>query len=273
MKREPEDDTLLRSYLLGELRVEEADGLERRLLAEDELFELAEAVEADLLAAADRGELAPAERERVLRRLASSPQGRERLELARSLNAEAAARAVVLPFANRARAVPPRAVRWLSLAASLLLVSTLSWFAWEHRAQAPSARSQVAVQTPTPTPIPVPRGISAPPVVLALSLMSSRGAGEDLDKLYLPPGTREAQIQVDTEGLDDSPAFHAVLRRNQATVWEKGGIVPTALSWGRGLVLAVPADRLTPGRYEVAVTAQRGGDEVSKEFEVVAAKP
>ena len=64
---------------------EEADRLEQRLLAEDELFELAEAVEADLLAAADRGELTPAERERVQQRLAASPRGRERLALARVL--------------------------------------------------------------------------------------------------------------------------------------------------------------------------------------------
>src|SRR4029077_7915420 len=86
MTPENRDDELLRSYLLGKLPEEEADGLERRLLAEDDLFELAEAVELDLLAAADRGALARAEREEFLRKLAASPRGRERLALARSLN-------------------------------------------------------------------------------------------------------------------------------------------------------------------------------------------
>ena len=59
MRHEPTDDELLRSYLLGTLPEREADHLEGRLLAEDELFELSEAIEADLLAACDRGELAP----------------------------------------------------------------------------------------------------------------------------------------------------------------------------------------------------------------------
>jgi hypothetical protein len=151
MKREPQDDMLLRSYLLGELREEEADRLEQRLLEEDELFELAEAVEADLLAAVDGGGLAPAERERVLRRLASSPQGRERLALARSLNAAATQR-TVLPFSRRARAFPPPAIHWVALAASLLMLSGLGWFAWEHRTQAPDTVSRLAVPTPEPLP-------------------------------------------------------------------------------------------------------------------------
>src|SRR3569832_962282 len=100
MKSNSTDDELLRSYLLGQLPEDEADRLERRLLAEDELFELSEAVEADLLAEYAQGGLAPAERERVQRRLASSPQGRERLMLARSLS-ELAGRdrqTAVLPF-------------------------------------------------------------------------------------------------------------------------------------------------------------------------------
>src|SRR4051795_5122885 len=78
------DDELLRSYLLGELTAEEEDAVEGRLLREDELFELSEAIEADLLAEFAQGGLTPAERERVLQRLASSPQGQERLRLPRS---------------------------------------------------------------------------------------------------------------------------------------------------------------------------------------------
>src|SRR5258708_5288613 len=90
MTPELQDDELLRSYLLGKLPDEDADQLERRLLAEDGLFALAEAMELDLLAAVDRGTFTPAEREQILRRLAASPHGRERLALARSLNVLAA---------------------------------------------------------------------------------------------------------------------------------------------------------------------------------------
>jgi hypothetical protein len=130
MRQNPSDDRLLRSYLLGELPEQEADRLEERLLADDELFDLMEALEAELLADCSRGELAPAERERVLRRLASSPQGRERLALAGSLNKVAdgiSQQATVVPF--RSRATAPKAVfQWVAMAAGLLLVAGLSWF-------------------------------------------------------------------------------------------------------------------------------------------------
>src|ERR1700710_2428723 len=104
MRHDPTDDELLRGYLLGELPEEEAERLERRLLAEDDLFELSEALEADLLAACARGELDATERERVLRRLASSPSGRERLALARALNAPAGRPAPPLRAARRGAA-------------------------------------------------------------------------------------------------------------------------------------------------------------------------
>ncbi|MEA2603176.1 MAG: hypothetical protein QOF89_4168 [Acidobacteriota bacterium] len=314
MKQEPQDDTLLRSYLLGELREEETDRLEQRLLQEDELFELAEAVEADLLAAAGRGDLTPAERERVLRRLASSPQGRERLAFARSLNAVTAEQglegtgagngaAPVLPFSHRARTFPPPAVYWMALAASLVLLTGLSWFAWQNRTQAREAASRMA-QTPTPVPIlqphvppaqavPMPRAVNPPaqgtphpapdhrmpreeispasiPAVLTLSLMGSRGA-ERVERLHLLPGTRTAEIRIDVEGQDDAPSFHVVLRRDNETVWEKSALKPSALRWGQGLVVDVPAERLSAGRYEIAVTPQ-GSEEVAIEFEVVEGK-
>src|SRR4051794_40681084 len=137
MRSNATDDELLRSYLLGELGEDETDGVERRLLAEDELFELSEAIEADLLAACAGDRLDPAERERIRQRLASSPRGRERLALARSLStlADGAAAAPVLPFARRAPAAAPRsATRWTALAAGLLAVAGLAWFALERPA-------------------------------------------------------------------------------------------------------------------------------------------
>src|SRR5436305_12604155 len=113
MRHDPTDDELLRGYLLGELPEEQAEGLERRLLAEDDLFELSEALEADLLAACARGELSVEERERVLRRLASFPSGRERLAPARALNVMAGTPvATVLAFAPPAAAPARSTFPW-----------------------------------------------------------------------------------------------------------------------------------------------------------------
>jgi len=302
MNREPKDDELLRSYLLGDLPGEDADRLEGRLLADDDLFDLAEAVEADLLAALDRGELAPAEGERVRRRLATSPRGQGRLALARSLNAvadETAGAGKVLPFGRRAPAFPPPAIHWIALAASLLMLTGLGWFAWQHREQAPGATSRVAVQTPAaplalpqvaaPAPAPVPAKPpvsrtppdsgpgttpkaprpSVAPAVLALSFVTTRDAGaEAVPQLRLPPGTRRAEIQVDAGDLDDTKTFSVVIRNEQGTVAQKDGLKVTRLDWGPALVVDVSARLFAPGRYEVAVTGE-GESERSQVFEVV----
>jgi hypothetical protein len=302
MKREPQDDMLLRSYLLGELREEEADRLEQRLLEEDELFDLAEAVEADLLAAVDGGGLAPAERERILRRLASSPQGRERLALARSLNAAATQR-TVLPFFRRARAFPPPAIHWVALAASLLMLSGLGWFAWEHRTQAPDTVSRLAVpppeslprHAPVVTPVPDParppvgntsktaktpesapgpvapnrptRPAVAPANVLALTLMGLRGGEEEVAKLHLSPGKPMTEIQIDTEDVDAQSFDVAIRNWEKETIWQKSGIEPTPISGSQVLIIDLPTKRLAAGRYEVGVTPQ-GAEEIPLEFAV-----
>jgi hypothetical protein len=262
MRSHPTDDELLRSYLLGELPEEEAEHLERRLLAEDELFELSEAVEADLLAACARGELAPAERERVQQRLASSPRGRERLALARDLNTLAGsserAAAPVVPFQRRA-AMPIRpAFRWAALAAALLAAAGLSWFAMErpHGGEAPPWVAQERPAPASPRAPEVPRGAPAPkpePVkaVFQLALMSLRGA-EAAQKLRVRTGTDVVELQIGVEGMEDLKTFHLTLRNRQAeTVWERDGLKPVKLDGVRALVVDLPADRLPAGTYEI----------------------
>lgn len=308
MRQNPNDDELLRGYLLGELPEPEADRLERRLLAEDELFDLMEALEAELLAAASRGELAPAERERVLRRLASSPEGRERLALARSLNTLAddasetrTATAPVVPFRPRA-ASPKPATRWVALAAAGLFAAVgLFWFTQQTPHGGDSNPQIVHQERPTPAnPVqplpreePVPPGVTAPtpsepspasdiagkteapapkpePVkaVLQLALTSLRGA-ENTETFRLPANAELAEIQVDLEGMEDAGAFHAAVRgEDRETVWERSGLKAQRVDWGTVLVLEVPVKLLKSGLYEIAVTAD-SEPEMTQEIEVV----
>ena len=273
MRQNPTDDELLRSYLLGELPEEAADRLERRLLAEGELFELSEAVEADLLAACDRGELAPAERERVLRRLASSISGRERLALARSLNTLAgspmAAAAPVVPFRHRAPALSRPAFRWAALAAGLLAAAGLSWYALErpHGGESPA---WIAQERPAPAsprePVAPLAPVSAPQpgpvkVVLQLALTSLRGA-EAAEKLRVPTGTGVVELQVAVEGMEDLKTFHLTVRNRQAeTVWDDRGLAPKTLAGVHVLVVDLPADRLPAGTYEIQARGLAPGRE------------
>ena len=272
MKQNPTDDELLRSYLLGALPEEEADRLERRLLAEDELFELSEAVEADLLAACDRGELAPAERERVQQRLASSPRGRERLALAHALNTLAGsserAASPVVPFPRRAATPVRPAFRWAALAAALLAVAGLSWFVMErpHGGEAPPWVAQERPAPANPRAPEAPRGAPAPkpePVkaVFQLALMSLRGA-EAARKLRVGSGTDVVELQIGVEGMEDLKAFHLTLRNRKAEiVWEKDRLEPVNLDGVRALVVDLPADRLPAGTYEIQARGLTHGGE------------
>jgi hypothetical protein len=263
MRQNPTDDELLRSYLLGELPDEEEDRLERRLLAEDELFELSEAIEAELLAASARGELAPAERERVQQRLASSPRGRERLALARSLNTLADAKApaaAVVPFPRRAPARSP--FRWAALAAGLLAAAGLSWYALERPhggesaawiAQERAAPASPRIQAPPPKPQGTPPATRPEPVkaVFQLALMSLRGA-EAAEKLRIRSGTDVVELQIGVEGMEDLKSFHLTVRNRKAeTVWDAAGLTPRQLDGVRTLVIDLPADRLPVGTYEI----------------------
>ncbi len=289
MRHDPTDDELLRGYLLGDLPEEEAEGVERRLLAEDDLFELSEAVEADLLAACARGELRAEEKERVLRRLASSPSGRERLALARALNALAGSpAATVLPFARPAAAPSRSTFRWAAaLAAGLLVTAGLSWVAvesrhggesapWiarEHPAPAhpvaprpPEVQAQVTAPAPAPPPPPVK-------TVFQLALTSLRGS-EAAETLRVRPGS-DVELRISVEGMEDLKSFHlAVRNRKRETLWE-GTLKPATLQGVRVLVIDLPAGRLPAGHYEIAargLAPDREAEELSPlELEVVAA--
>jgi hypothetical protein len=252
MRQNTTDDELLRSYLLGKLQEPEADRLEQRLLAEDDLFDLLESLEAELLAAASRGELAPAERERVFRRLASSPQGGERLALAQSLNRLADERlAPVVPLHRPAAASKP-VFQWTALAAAALLATAgLFWFTRQTPIQPPTGgnggeiANQMIHERPAPaSPVPAPPapvekkeptpqaspspdrlalkddGAPAAPAkrsepvkaLLELALTTLRDAGEEPEQLRLPSNAEVVEIQIDLEGLEDAGPFHASVR-------------------------------------------------------------
>ncbi|HEY3571971.1 MAG TPA: hypothetical protein VGP73_28835 [Thermoanaerobaculia bacterium] len=281
MKSNPTDDELLRSYLLGELNPDAADDLERRLLTEDGLFELSEAIEADLLAEYAQGLLAPAERERVQRRLASSPQGRERLLLAHSLSRLAAGepKAEVLPFVPHA-ATPSRRpmLRWAALAAGLLAAAGLAWLTLEQPRAYRVAREQerpapviAAVPrahevpkppapstTPPPAPAPAPEPVK---VVFQLALTSLRGA-ESAEKLRVPAGAGTVELQISVEGMEDLASFHLTVRNRKAeTVWEGTGLKPKNLQGVHALVVDLPAERLPAGIYEIQAQGLSPGSE------------
>jgi hypothetical protein len=168
------DEDLLRRHLLGELSAEAMEGVERRLLQEDDFFELAEAIEGELLADYARGELAPEERESIRRRLASSRSGRARLDLAQGLARIADEGAMppipirpsLLEFRRWTPSVRRTAFSAAALAASLLVAVGL-YTVHRHQQQNPvvigdNGRAQIGGNVPT---LPSPTVEATPPPV------------------------------------------------------------------------------------------------------------
>jgi hypothetical protein len=164
-----QDHKLVRRFLLGELNEQQAERVEKRLLEEDELYDLCEAVEAELLEEAARGRLAPAERDRVLKRLASSPQGRARLALAKDLAAIAdstAAAQAPLPFRRRPALMEQPAFRWALAAGLALVIGGIGGGIWNLvQDDEPGDQGQMAAAPPgeviLPRPVP-PQPITNP---------------------------------------------------------------------------------------------------------------
>ncbi|PYQ63956.1 MAG: hypothetical protein DMF53_08810 [Acidobacteria bacterium] len=268
------DDEMLRGYLLGELTEEEADAVEGRLLMEDELFELSEAIESDLLAEYAQGSLAPAERELVRQRLAASPQGRERLMLARSLNVLAAReKAAVLPFVPRTAPSRQPALRWAALAAGLLAAAGLAWFTREqshivHQENRPApviAETPRAHEVPAPPRAPVAPSVAPAPqpvkAVFQLALTSLRGS-ESVEKLRVPTRAGTVELQISVEGMEDLQSFHLTVRNGRAeTVKAWTALKPKDLNGVRALVVDLPAELLPAGKYEIQAQGIAPGGE------------
>ncbi|MFP5287536.1 MAG: hypothetical protein ACLGI9_17495, partial [Thermoanaerobaculia bacterium] len=154
---------------------------------------------AELLATVARGELAPAERDRVLKRLASSPQGRARLALARDLAAYAGGKInpeplpAPLPFRRQAALTARPAFRWAIAAGLLILLGgTGTWvFTRPRGEEGQIARQETAQERDSvSSEVTVPM-TSAPPV------------GGPVNEESLPEGESRDRIAEEREPAPD----------------------------------------------------------------------
>jgi len=284
------DDEILRRYLLGGLDEEQADDLERRLLEDGELFELAEAVEGDLLAAAVHEGLPSAERGRVLRRLAASPEGRARLALARGLTSLSREKVSAEVLAFRLLAQPW--VRAAAVAASLAISAGGLWLATQTAMPGPETGANMIARGLPAKPVPAmprvrPEPVAPPqdriagpasaippstkegiapqrepvggpepaPLLLQLALTNLRSAGGDVPRLEIPPETRQVEIQLPLVPGEPSTSFAAILRNasTQEEIRREERIAAREVDGRRIIAFSVPSTDLAPGIYEIEV--------------------
>jgi len=231
---EMKDDEILRQYLLGTLDEEQVDEIERRLLADGDLFELAEAVEGDLMAATARGELSLEERNRVRRRLASSPEGRARLALIRGLVSRQPAEVVMFRLLTRPE------VRAAAVAASLAFVAGGLWVATQFPYLYPGGMShEIHASTKA---------------VLTLALSTVRSAGEGVERLEITRRTSEAEIRLPLGAGEPSTSFKVTLQNASTAKSVRHEMrIEKDPDGARTIVLTVSPAELSPGTYEIEI--------------------
>jgi hypothetical protein len=214
--------------------------------------------------------------------------------------------ASVLPFGRHAVPFQRLTNRWAALAAAVLLaVIGVLWWAQPMRQQDSPPKLATNIPTPgkpagTAAPRQTPeapvakapvtqhpqteperssqrdeRAATKPPersepvkFAFALSLATLRGA-EDVEEFPIPAGTELVEIQLDLEGVEGRKPYHATVRsQSNEMVWEKGGLAPKRLDWGRVIALDIPSENLPSGLYEVTLTPT-GTEPLTQEFKVI----
>lgn len=293
-----DDDFLVRRYLLGELGEEERGDVEQRLLGDDDFFELAEAVEGDLLAACARNEVGPAERERIIRRLASSRTGHARLALAQALNHFGDTRTVTQTMRTYAEPLPfrrrepvhhrPMVVRFATLAASLAaailaialvapkmpqgtgatLLSKVSGPVQVHGA-APLATPPAQTLTETSSRSPQATAAQTPPrpapVVLVLAFSTLRSEGQpEAGPLRIPHGAQTVEIRMPVSEQETYRSYRVAVTdvATGAEVW-RGAARRRTVRGESTVTVSLPAAAVLPaGRIEVELNGVGAGGEL-----------
>lgn len=233
-------DNELRAYLLGQITEDEAVRLEGRLLEDDELYHVLESVEDDLFDDHARGRLEPADRARFEARYGADG---ERQRFARAL-AKRATAASIVEFRPK-----PTWRRWTPLAAAAAVVIAIGGMLVER---------QFTPGPPAEVPSPAPS--FAREVAFAVSLGSSRAAGEPMI-LSIGRDVTTIQLRVRLNAADRFDTYAAELRsaKTDAQTWSEPGLKATIDNGDLVIAARIPAVSVADGAYELGVRGVRAG--------------
>ena len=252
-----------RLYLLGQLTDEERSQLEQEYFHSDETVDRIAAAEDDLIQDYLSESLDPVERAWFEREYL--PQHRQRVETVRQL--ASAARP------SRHEAATSQPLRWLPLAAALVLVAMGSlWIFMSPRGgerpaiekSPPAASTSVPSSTPGPTLQP-PQPVAPAPRVFAVSIspVTVRSAA-DVPAVIVPAGTDIVALSLEGEaaGLRRGSGRAAIRAVSGGQVWQGPATMTGDLPAGVIARIEVPASRLAVDDYVVTLFgADAGGAE------------
>jgi hypothetical protein len=226
------------AYLLHEMPEDRRASFSEDWMAEPTLYEEIQRVEAELIDEYVRGDGSPERRSRIEKYLLSQDGQEQKLEFARALHQE------LMP--HRQRTIS-RA--WLGAAAAIVVMAGGSaWLAFQNRALHERVEELRAAAT-------LPSGQPAGAVFRALlPLDSLRGVNHDTS-IALPSGTSIVRLDLEMDPGDESADTSAELSASGKSIWrvwpvreERRGTVLVASLW-------IPAALLTPGHYEIRLSA------------------
>ena len=276
------DDELLVRYLVGTTTDEETESLDELSIADEAFSVRLRAVEHDLVDAYASGELSGTVLEHFTANYLSSPAGRAKVDIAKTLHAYRGTRAAVPhsdPVAQPGTTFRSRT--WLPAVAAVLLAiaATLAWDDLRLRRSAADARDrQLALeQRERSLQDAIDRGIAgtaqrqAPGPENGADRAPQRPAGKSVLSILLFPETRDAQrlptvalsksvdaVTLDFDaGPDEFSEYRAVIEdaASERVVWRSGPLRGTASSdRRRRLSIRVPANQLQSAEYALKLS-------------------
>jgi hypothetical protein len=225
-------DADCRAYLLGQMPAADAERLEVRVLADDDLFQAVQSAEDDLFDGFARGRLTPDERARFVERFGGETG---RIGFARALAQRTGTKGLTRPPI------------WVPLAAAAAVLLAVGAGFWLRSRPAPAPPAPVVAHVAMP---------GAPAVVAMLTLGTSRAAG-DRPVIELPAGTSTVELRVRLNPADRFDAYSMTLRSTKDTVaWQADNLHATVQAGDLVVAATAPVGNLADGVYELAV---RGG--------------
>lgn len=290
----PDNENVLRGFLLGTLSAAEREAIEDRFMVESDLFDALHASEEELLEEYVSGELSVSQRQQIERSLLLVPRNRERVKLLSAMRTaveRGQARAdAVFAQQKKDRSFFRRPTwRYALAAACLLLVCGIVWRLLPGRTREDAlhannpSHSNTAQPSPTPETArtvneqPATKGSDSPvnrnavsrntalkektaaptrPFVATLLLTPGATRSESsVAELILPAKAQAAQIKLVLE-TNDYTRYRAVLSNEDGVpVWTSGALKVR----GQTITLNIPRRFLREGDYLLNLSSLTAG--------------
>ncbi|HYL98941.1 MAG TPA: hypothetical protein VEZ90_08295 [Blastocatellia bacterium] len=263
MNSASERESLIESYLRGELGPDDVERVEESILTNDEFFEELEAAEDDLIDEYVAGTLSAQDRTRFEERYFSIPAMRDRVNFAAALaryraqpsaqtvddvdfrkaeprestlGESTAGKAISLESGSggfsRWRSIPPSTIKLISIAAAFVLVAAavlLVKFAF-----APGSQAQRKV-------------------VASVEPGSLRSGGQ-LARIEMPGDATVLELRLKLRDADYQKFQAVVVEADESVEVFTSGVLPVESAPDRIVVVDIPASALKPGDYQVELS-------------------